>query len=122
MDFGATGTMKVRKRLHAYQAPGSQYSGIKYVWTALTRSPVHKALLCCILFVRHLPSLMPLLMARRGSNLHRLVKARPEIMRAAQAVRGCELGRPDPHSSDRRSLQNRGRNRQRSRFSTRHPY
>lgn len=51
----------------------------------LRRTPVHKLLLYCVLFARHLRDLAPLLLARRGSNLHRLVTARPEILKIALA-------------------------------------
>jgi uncharacterized protein len=59
-----------------YNEAGAHYPENKHFWTTL-----RKAWLFCVLFVRHLRALLPLLMSRRGSNLYRLVKARPEIIR-----------------------------------------
>ena len=44
-------------------------------WIA-RRSPFRKTLLFSVLFIRHLRALMPLLLAPRGSNLRKLIKAR----------------------------------------------
>jgi uncharacterized protein VirK/YbjX len=49
-------------------------------WAALRRAPLRKSLRLCAHFVRHFPALMPLLFAPRGSNLRRLITARPEIV------------------------------------------
>jgi len=51
------------------------------IWKVLKRTSLRKTLRFGVAFVRHLPALMPLLLARRGSNLRRLVNTRPEIFR-----------------------------------------
>jgi len=58
---------------------GNRSHRVAYFWTKLTNTPFRKTALWAILFARHLGALVPLLLARQGSNLHRLVKARPEI-------------------------------------------
>lgn len=48
-------------------------------WAIASRTVFHKNMRFMALFIRHLPTLMPLLFARSGSNLRRLICARPEI-------------------------------------------
>lgn len=50
------------------------------IWAALREMSYRKKLLFPFLFVRHLHSLMPLLLAPRGGNLRRLVTTYPEIL------------------------------------------
>ena len=64
----------MRKTLRTYKTTKFQPDNF---WITLWRTPFRKQLMFCVRFVRHLHSLTPLLLARRGSNLHRLVKARP---------------------------------------------
>jgi uncharacterized protein VirK/YbjX len=48
--------------------------------SAVKKMPIRKKLLYSFLFVRHLHTLMPLLLAPRGTNLRTLVNAYPEIL------------------------------------------
>src|SRR5665213_422360 len=48
-------------------------------WMVLKRSPIRKKLAFLVLFIRHVPALLPLLLALREDNVRRLVLARPEI-------------------------------------------
>lgn len=48
-------------------------------WNRLREAQLRKALLCGVFFVRHLRAVAPLLRPKPGSNLQRLLKARPEI-------------------------------------------
>jgi uncharacterized protein VirK/YbjX len=64
----------MRKTLLTHKVPSGAARAVR------ERTSFSKKLLFSIFFVRHLRALMPLLLARRGSNLHRLVKACPEIL------------------------------------------
>ncbi len=50
-------------------------------WVVLRKTPLRKLLRFCFLFVRNQRTLWPMLSARPGSNLHRLIKARPEVFK-----------------------------------------
>jgi uncharacterized protein VirK/YbjX len=50
------------------------------LWAALWEMPLRKKFLYSLLFARHLHTLMPLLLAPRGSNVRRLLNAHPEIL------------------------------------------
>jgi len=67
------------KVLRTYPADVVRLPGLRHFWAVLLRLPIRKTLLFCVLCVRYLPALMPMLTARPGSNLHRLLKARPEL-------------------------------------------
>jgi len=64
------GTIMISETLQWHQA----------VLSALKNMTFRKKLLYSFLFLRHLHSFMPLLLAPRGSNLRRLVNAYPEIL------------------------------------------
>jgi uncharacterized protein VirK/YbjX len=70
----------MRNTLRTYRAADSGFGGDDNLWSAVWRSSFRKKLLFPFFLVRHLGALMPLLRARGGSNLSRLVKARPEIL------------------------------------------